>query len=210
VAALAQTVVSDFGPPTNLHLTPATDSGSNHTDGITNDPEPVLTGNASPKIGVNIYLNGTFYGTVNSTQNGTFTFPFPSDLPPGETTATASSVVGSSNSSQSTPGFVITYIPPSMPTLQLVSSSFGPDDDMVDMDGIGSPNTNITILDGGEEIGSVISSSDGAYSFTAPGQSNGIHNYTAQEPTDAAGNARVSNPLAVDILGPPAECDLEL
>lgn len=90
VAALTQIVISDFGPPTNLHLTSATDTGSSDTDGITNIAEPVVVGNASPKIGVNIYLNGTLSRAVKSDQNGTFTFPLFSPLPSGQTIVTAS------------------------------------------------------------------------------------------------------------------------
>lgn len=212
-AALAQNVVSDFAPPSNLHLTPDTDSGSNHTDGITNVGEPVLVGNASPRIGVNVYLNGTFYGTVNSDQNGTFTFPFPSDLTLGETTITAASVVGNSTSGPSTPPFVVTYIPPSALTLglQYYSGSGGSaasDDDVLDLAGEAAPDTNITILDGGRVIGSTVSGSDGSYLFVTTAQSAGMHNYTAQEPADAAGNVRVSPPLGIDILGDDGTCEL--
>lgn len=213
-AALTQNVVSDFAPPSNLHLTPDTDSGSNHTDGITNVAEPVLTGNASPRIGVNIDLNGTFYGTVDSDQNGTFTFPFPTDLPPGQTIVTASSVVGNSTSGPSTPPFIVTYIPSSSPTLTLQPSVDTEGDtaldDVLDLAGDGSPNTNITILDGGQVIGFTTSSSNGSYSFATLPQSVGMHNYTAQEPTDVAGNAPVSSPLGIDILAPDDSCVAEL
>lgn len=214
VAALAQSVVSDFRPPTNLHLTPATDSGFNHTDGITNVSEPILTGNASPRIGVNIYLNGTLYGTVNSDQNGTFTFPFPSSLPPGQTTITSSSVVGNLTSSPSTPPFIVTYIPASLPTLTLLPSEEtegdNTSDDILHLEGVGTPNTNITIFDGGVIIGYATASTNGAYTFTTLAQSDGFHNYTAQEPMDEAGNIGVSRPLGVVIVAPENSCAAEL
>jgi len=109
----------------------------------------------------------------------------------------------------------VTYIPtPPPPTLALQPSADTQgdttSDDVLDLTGNGSPNTTITILDGSQVIGHTTSSSNGSYSYMTSAQSAGMHNYTAQEPTDLAGNTPVSSPLPIDILEPDDTCPAEL
>ncbi|KAE9366816.1 hypothetical protein N431DRAFT_562123 [Stipitochalara longipes BDJ] len=205
-----QVLVSDFEGPALLSLTPATDSGSSDSDGVTNVGQPVIQGNAIPSLQINVYANGELIGNTQSTAGGTWSFQVPSTMAPGSNDFTATCIYEGAESGPSVP-LLVTYIPSgTVPTLALDSSTdTGVQGDGITWDtnliltGSGDASTEVTIYDGTAVLGVTTTDNTGAFSFTTQSLAQGEHSFTANEGPDVAGNPRISASLAVTITALP-------
>ncbi len=82
--------------PTSLALTTATDTGSSHSDGITNDNTPTVQGSAEANSTVTVYVDGTAVGTATANGSGAWSYTLPSALADGSHSirATATDTAG--------------------------------------------------------------------------------------------------------------------
>lgn len=78
--------------PTGITLTTATDTGASHSDGVTNNNQPSLTGAAPAGSLVTVYIDGTAVGTTTADGSGAWQYAVPAPLLDGthavRTTAT--------------------------------------------------------------------------------------------------------------------------
>ncbi|EDQ7094734.1 Ig-like domain repeat protein, partial [Salmonella enterica subsp. arizonae] len=73
-------VTIDTQPPTiTATLSTESDTGSSNTDGVTNNPHPLLTGNTKPLAIITVTLAGKSF-SVQADENGLWTWKVPEDL----------------------------------------------------------------------------------------------------------------------------------
>ncbi len=78
-------------------------------------------------------------------------------------------------------------------------------DDVLTLDGTGTPDTVVTVFDGNNSLGTAAVNSSGAWSFTTGTLANGVQSFTATD-TNAAGNTSAASPafvVTVDTVMPP-------
>ena len=91
-ATASWTFVVDTTPPSTpilTGLTPATDSGSSQTDGLTSNPNPLVMGTGEAGSDVQLYENGQKLGETLVDQNGNFAVQIATALSPGVHNITA-------------------------------------------------------------------------------------------------------------------------
>ncbi|ECE6272851.1 Ig-like domain repeat protein [Salmonella enterica subsp. diarizonae] len=120
-------VTIDTQPPTiTATLSTESDTGSSNTDGVTNNPHPLLTGNTKPLAIITVTLAGKSF-SVQADENGLWTWKVPEDLvlDDGEHVYTLSvtDAAGNSASSPLEGKFTLDTTPPSAPTVYLDADS---------------------------------------------------------------------------------------
>lgn len=84
--------------PANLRLTPDSDTGISHSDGITQDTTPTVTGQAEAGARVNLWLNGALVGQTTASSVGAWEITL-RELNPGsyKFNATATDIAGNTS-----------------------------------------------------------------------------------------------------------------
>ncbi|GGY14675.1 DUF4347 domain-containing protein [Paludibacterium paludis] len=70
--------------PGGLSLTTATDTGSNHSDGVTGNNRPTLAGTAEAGSTVTVYVDGVAVGTTTADGSGAWSYSLATPLPDGD------------------------------------------------------------------------------------------------------------------------------
>ncbi len=198
--------------PTALGLTSATDTGISHTDGITADVMPTITGGTTGHDGdvVTVYDGGSAIGSA-TVSSGAWSFTPTSALSAGahSLTATETDLAGNVSTPTSAFALLIETVAPVPTALGLTSAT---DTGSSHTDGItadttptitgtttGADGETVKLYDGTTAIGSG-TVSGGAWSVTPTSAlSAGSHTLSATE-TDLAGNVSTpSGALAVTI-----------
>ncbi len=157
---------------------------------VSNDPQPVLSGEAEPGATVQIFIDGVLVGNTTANGDGEWTWPLPSPLGEGEHQVTARAVDPAGNQS-----------PESMPTTIIIDTT-APDAPQVTSPGDGAataqttppvsgtaePGATVTVSIDGVVIGTAVANALGTWTVTpATPLDEGPHEVTAIA-TDAAGN----------------------
>jgi hypothetical protein len=207
-APITVTIETAAPAPALTGLTPATDTGSSQTDGITRDTIPVLMGTGQAGDTVTLYDGTEIIGTTIVGANGSWTLTPTSPLADGthELTATQTDAAGNVSPASAPITVVIETSAPAPAITGLTPAESGgrTDDATPTVMGTGEPGAVVTLYDGTREIGTVTVGANGTWSLpiTSP-LSDGAHSLTATQ-TDPAGNlSPPSAPLAVDVEMPP-------
>ncbi|MEZ3500634.1 Ig-like domain-containing protein [Pantoea sp. KPR_PJ] len=191
--------------------------------GLTNDATPVLSGTAAAGSTITVYDGEALLGTTTTDADGNWSFTSPAlDDGSHSLTATVTSAAGNVSAPTEALGFTVDTQPPAIATdLALNNDQNGTaivaggvtNDTTPVFSGTAEPGATVTILDGGEELGSVIVDADGNWSFT-PNTPLDAGNHTLTTlVTDAAGNTgQPSEAFAftVDLAPPAAAVDLQI
>ena len=60
--------------PSGVGLSSATDTGSSHSDGVTGNNQPTITGTAEANSTVTVYVDGTAVGTATADGSGAWSY----------------------------------------------------------------------------------------------------------------------------------------
>jgi len=197
--------------PSTPDLTAASDSGLSNTDNLTNVVTPIFAGTAEAGATVTLFDGTTAIGTGVADASGNWSFATSPPLGTGPHNITATATDGAGNVSPASGALTVNIdiTAPAAPTTpDLIAAS---DNGVSSTDNITSITTptfkgtaevgsTVTLFDGPTMIGTVVTSTTGAWSFTAPILASGAHNIAATA-TDAAGNvSALSGALVVTIL----------
>ncbi|EDX9485526.1 Ig-like domain repeat protein [Salmonella enterica] len=173
-------VTIDTQPPTiTATLSTESDTGSSNTDGITNNPHPLLTGNTKPLAIITVTLAGKSF-SVQADENGVWAWKVPEDLvlDDGEHVYTLSvtDAAGNSASSPLEGRLTLDTTPPSTPTVYLDAGSDSGDS--------GDNITNITTptLSGKSEAHSEVLVTIDAHVYSLQADENGDWQLTLDTP----------------------------
>ena len=205
--------------PGSLTLAPTSDSGV-PGDGITNKNTPVITGTGVAGDTITLRDGATAVGTATVGADGKWSITT-SVLADGTRTLTATEADPAGNTSAASAALPVTIdsVAPAAPgNLALAAAS----DSGVVGDGITNKNPvitgtgvagdTITLLLGLSVVGTTTVGSDGTWSFTTGGLTNGTHTFTAKE-TDVAGNVSAASAglsVTIDRTAPTAPGNLAL
>ncbi|WP_445493012.1 Ig-like domain-containing protein [Rhodopseudomonas sp. RCAM05734] len=155
-----------------------------------------LKGTAEAKSSVAIYEGATKIGNVTAGTDGVWSFSTDS-LSAGQHTLTAKATDVAGNAGATSAAVKVsvsapTPTPPAAPKIASFSNDTGKagdgitSDNTLKLDGTAAGNVKVTIYDGVQKLGTVMSDGSGAWSFTTAAVSDGSHNLTAKA-TDSAG-----------------------
>ena len=214
VSAAAYSVTIDAvapAAPVITGLTPDTDTGASHSDGITSNATPVITGTAEANSRVSLKSDGILLGTATSSSNGNWFYNIPSALSQGShiLTATATDLAGNSSAVSGSYAVIILSAVSAVPVItgltSLTDSGASNSDGITNnvrptIIGTAGANSYVTIMSDGVQIGITTANAMGAWSFaptTALAQ--GSHSVTATA-ADLAGNvSTASSPYSIVI-----------
>jgi large repetitive protein len=197
-------VITGFG------LTMATDTGSSHTDGITDNNQPTVTGMGAPGAAVTISITNssnvtTTFTPIMADSTGLFTFPFPSALPDGTYTVSAVETDVALNTSLPvtfTLKIITSISTPVAPILSAASDSgISSSDNLTNVTqptfiGTANPDDTVTLLVNGVADGTA--TADGTtgeftIQLATPLSLDGTYAVTVTQ-TDTAGNVSAQSP----------------
>ena len=190
-------VVDTVAPiASTIALTTATDTGTSHTDRITNDSTPTITGTAEAGSKVTVVISHgteqvgpTLTATVGA--DGTWNVTPKADLASGNYTVAAITTDAAGNSTTATQTVVIDTV---APTVAITSTGGLTSHAAQTIEGTGDAGATVKVYDGNTQVGSATVGANGTWSasvtldMTVPG----THTLTASS-TDAAGNTGTSN-----------------
>ena len=188
--ALGWTVATGQAAPTIASFSP--DSGT-VGDGITNVNVLTLTGTAPASSTVNVYDGATLLGTATANASGAWSFAT-GTLSNGSHSFTATDTVSGTTSAASA-ALTVTIdttapVAPSIASFSTDSGTVGDhitNDNTLTLTGTAEANSTVKVYDGATLLGSAVTNSSGAWTYTTAALSDGAHNLTATA-TDAAGN----------------------
>ncbi|MER2265968.1 Ig-like domain-containing protein, partial [Methylobacterium oxalidis] len=168
--------------------------------GTTGDSTPTITGTAEPNALVTISNGTTVIGTATADAQGNFSVTPGTPLGDGSynLTAIATDAAGNAGAASAPLALVVDTAAPAAPT---VTSPGGPTADTTPaITGTGEVGATVTLLDGGNPVGTGTVGQDGTFTVSPTNPlGEGPHNLTVQL-TDAAGNVGApSNPVGVVI-----------
>jgi len=183
-------------PDSSLHLTTESDTGSNHTDRITRDPTPEITGTAQTgsTVAVVISHDGVQVGSTLLTQtdtHGTWSVTPGANLASDNYTVTATVTDPSGYRTVETKGLVIDTVSPT-PTITTTTSTDHPASTIV---GTAEADSTVTVTLVGSETKTLTAITDnkGDWTLNHDLPLNGTFSLTAKA-TDIAGNVSDSSP----------------
>ncbi|SUY77145.1 Uncharacterised protein [Comamonas testosteroni] len=198
-ATASRAIAVQLLPPSVSGLTSGTDTGSSHSDGITSNTTPTVTGTAIANSLVTIYVDGVLIDGVTTDGSGAWSYSFVSSLSSGAHAITAVVSSGGVSSGQSGAyNVVIDTSAPSMPSGVVLSTAT--DTGSSHSDGI-TGNNQPTIIGTAEAGSTVMVYVDGVAQGTATADGSGAWSYNLASPladgnhsirttaTDLAGNA---------------------
>ncbi|MDR3432616.1 MAG: DUF4347 domain-containing protein, partial [Rouxiella aceris] len=201
--------------PTVGGLTTLTDTGSSHSDGITNDVTPTLTGTAQSSSTVTVWVDGSSVCTTTADGSGQWSYNLSGGVAEGTHNITATATIGGVSSGFST-GYqlVIDTSTPASPLNTALAT--GSDTGSSHSDGItnnnqptvtgtAEANSSVTVYIDGEAVGTTTADESGAWSYnlTTP-LSDGNHSLRTTA-TDTAGNSSaqsVARTITIDTQVP--------
>ncbi|CZV20699.1 TPA: BapA/Bap/LapF family large adhesin [Enterobacter hormaechei] len=189
-------------------------------NGLTNDSKPTINGTGEPGTTITLYSGTTEIGTAVVSANGQWSITLETALPDGGHVLTATAVDANNNLSGTSNTWSITVdtAAPGAPAItQVIDDVPGrtgaldtnetTNDTLPTLNGTGEPGSTVTIRLDGQDIGTAVVNSGGAWTFTPTTPLvNGQHTFTVVA-SDAAGNASApsaSFTLTVDTTPPPA------
>lgn len=177
----------------------------------TDDNFPVLSGHGKPNSVLNVYANGTYQGVANVDASGNWSFSFSQPLLEGNQILTVEDITDGLVSADF--NLHIESLPalPQPPNIESVFDNVGysqgslasgasTDDLRPQLQGKGSPNSELHIFDNGIYLNSVKVDNGGNWSLsTFKDLSDGTHSFTV---VNAAGQS--SQPFELNVITPPA------
>ncbi|KUM04440.1 hypothetical protein Cv017_14550, partial [Chromobacterium subtsugae] len=185
--------------PTGLGLSVASDTGSSHSDGITDNNQPTVQGTAEANSTVTVYVDGTAVGTATANGSGAWSYNLASSLADGNHSIRATATDAAGNISAQSSGYNVTIdtTAPNAPTgLALATSSDTgsshsdgiTDNNQPTVQGTAEANSTVTVYVDGTAVGTATANGSGAWSYNlASSLADGNHSIRATA-TDAAGN----------------------
>lgn len=193
-------------------------------NGATNDTTPVLSGTADAGSVVTISDNNGVVGSVTVGSNGSWSFTLPTLAEGGHSLTTiVTDPAGNVGPASTAIAFTVDLTPPAVATgLQLnndagstptpIASGGATNDTTPVLSGTAEVGSTVTVRDGTTVLGTAIAGVGGAWSFTTPALSQGVHSLTATV-TDTAGNSSAPTTainFTVDTQAPTAASSLQL
>jgi hypothetical protein len=180
--------------PGGLALSAATDTGTSHTDGITSNTTPTVTG-ITAAAGASIALSVDGAPAVTAVASGNaFSIPLTTPLANGvhSITAIATDPTTGTPSAASAPlSVTVDTVAPAAPTTPAAGGTI-PGGSTGTFSGTAEAGSTVAILSDLAPIGTGTASAAGAYSVTSTAFVPGVHHITATA-TDLAGNAGPSS-----------------
>ena len=189
-------------------------------NGLTNDSTPTINGTGEPGTTITLYSGTTEIGTAVVSANGQWSITLETAPPDGGHVLTATAVDANNNLSGTSNTWSITVdtAAPGAPAItQVIDDVPGrtgaldtnetTNDTLPTLNGTGEPGSTVTIRLDGQDIGTAVVNSGGAWTFTPTTPLvNGQHTFTVVA-SDAAGNASAPSAgftFTVDTTPPPA------
>ncbi|OAE47742.1 Ig-like domain repeat protein [Enterobacter cloacae] len=177
------------------------DTGPVSQNGLTNDSTPTINGTGEPGTTITLYSGTTVIGTGTVGPDGQWSITLATALPDGGHVLTATAVDADNNLSGTSNTWSITVdtaVPGAPAITQVVDDVPGTtgaldsdgitNDTLPTVNGTGEPGTTVTIRLDGQDIGTALVNSAGAWTFTPTTPLvNGQHTFTVVA-SDAAGN----------------------
>ncbi|UJB32610.1 DUF4347 domain-containing protein [Chromobacterium sp. Beijing] len=224
-AAVTRNIALQLMPPSVSGLTSGTDTGSSHSDGVTSNATPTVTGTGIANSLVIIYVDGVPIDSTVADGSGAWSYSFVSSLSSGAHAITAVVSSGGVSSGQSSAfNVVIDNSAPAAPSG--VALSTGTDTGSNHGDGItgnnrptvtgtAEANSTVTVYVDGTAVGTATADGSGAWSYSlGSALADGNHSIRTTS-TDLAGNASGQSTayiITVDTVAPdsPANTGLSL
>jgi hypothetical protein len=177
----------------------------------TDDNFPVLSGHGKPNSVLNVYANGTYQGVANVDASGNWSFSFSQPLLEGNQILTVEDITDGLISADFNLHIESFPALPQPPNIESVFDNVGysqgslasgasTDDLRPQLQGKGSPNSELHIFDNGIYLNSVKVDNGGNWSLsTFKDLSDGTHSFTV---VNAAGQS--SQPFELNVITPPA------
>ena len=177
----------------------------------TDDNFPVLSGHGKPNSVLNVYANGTYQGGANVDASGNWSFSFSQPLLEGNQILTVEDITDGLISADFNLHIESFPALPQPPNIESVFDNVGysqgslasgasTDDLRPQLQGKGSPNSELHIFDNGIYLNSVKVDNGGNWSLsTFKDLSDGTHSFTV---VNAAGQS--SQPFELNVITPPA------
>ncbi len=185
--------------PTGLALSAATDTGSSHSDGITDNNQPTITGSAEANSTVTVYVDGTAVGTTTANGSGVWSYNLSSPLADGNHSIRATATDAAGNVSGQSSGYIVTIdtTAPNAPTGLALSAATDTgsshsdgitDNNQPTITGSAETNSTVTVYVDGTAVGTATANGSGVWSYNLSSPlADGNHSIRATA-TDTAGN----------------------
>ncbi|MEW9897177.1 Ig-like domain-containing protein [Chitinivorax sp. PXF-14] len=187
--------------PSGIGLSQASDSGNSHSDGVTNNAQPTITGTAEANSTVTVYVDGVAVGTATTDGSGAWGHTLSSPLADGAHSirATATDAAGNVSGQSSAYGITIDTTAPNAPT--------GINVNQPTITGTAEAGSTVTVYVDGVAVGTATADGTGAWSHSLGSPLvDGTHSIRATA-TDAAGNVSgqsTARDITVDTAAPAA------
>ena len=162
-------------PPSVSGLTSGTDTGSSHSDGVTSNATPTVTGTAIANSTVRIYVDGVLIDSVTADGSGAWSYSFVSGLSSGAHAITAVVSSGGVSSGQSGAfNVVIDNSAPAAPSGVALSTATDTGSNHGDgitsnnqptVTGTAEANSTVTVYVDGTAVGTATADGSGAWSY---------------------------------------------
>jgi len=174
-----------------LSLYPASDTGESNTDHLTGNNMPIFIGQAEAGKEVTVFAGNTQIGQVTADEHGQWVFApdVCAALPDGTHVikVRASDSGGNYSAFSNVLTFTIDTDPPQMPVITIPDNQSNVGKGSVKINGTGSPNTMIKVMDGALVKGMSRADGKGTWNILLSGLAPGNHLIRASA-IDAAGN----------------------
>lgn len=170
-------------------------------DHITNDNTLTLTGTAAANTTVAVFDGTTKLGVATVDGSGAWHFTTAPLADGGHSlSAKATDASGQTGSASSNFAVTVDTHAPNAPTLgvftqdgKAIGAATAVDDFL--LKGAAEANSTVSVMDGGQQIGTVVADANGAWSFDTGHVADGSHSYTSKA-TDVAGNTGTTSGAA--------------
>jgi VCBS repeat-containing protein len=213
----------DATAPDAPHIISATVEGSSGdvllaNGSITNEPEPLLSGNSEANATITLYNNGVQLATVHADSLGAWSYQPGSALAEGLHVITATATDAAGNVSPTSSGFSVEIdtTAPNAPAAPLVTDNVMPvvgnvvdggatNDTTPTFSGTGEVGSTITVYNGADVIGTATVDESGNWSYTPPTALPVTSYSITTTETDVAGNISGHSPavnFTIDVTAP--------
>ncbi|OQS33721.1 hypothetical protein B0T39_20605 [Chromobacterium haemolyticum] len=204
--------------PSGVVLSTATDTGSNHGDGITGNNHPTVTGTAEANSTVTVYVDGTAVGTATADGSGAWSYSISTPLSDGNHSirATATDLAGNASGQSTSRSITVDTSAPAVPSGVGLSSATDTGSSHSDgitgnnqptITGTAEANSTVTVYVDGTAVGTATADGSGAWSYNLGSSlADGNHSIRTTA-TDLAGNASgqsTAYSITVDTAAPAA------
>ncbi|WP_019101276.1 Ig-like domain-containing protein, partial [Chromobacterium haemolyticum] len=202
--------------PSGVALSTATDTGSNHGDGITGNNRPTVTGTAEANSTVTVYVDGTAVGTATADGSGAWSYNLSSALADGNHSirTTATDLAGNASGQSTTYVITVDTAAPDSPAntglTQATDSGSSNRDGITNVNrpsvtGLAEAGSKVAVFIDGVQVGTATADGSGVWLFNlSQALADGNHSVRATA-TDVAGNISAQSAsfmLTVDTAAP--------